>query len=83
MNHNQIHRCDTEGLTSRSDAFATAIHICLRQQYRCLFTGHSANAVEALVTFALQGDPTAFCQARSDHETDIVASFGIVRAGVA
>src|SRR5210317_580830 len=83
VNHNQIPQLNTEGLTSRSNACATAIHECLRQQNRHLFANDSPHTIKALITFTFQRDAGSVCQTAGNHKAYIVASFGIFNTRVA
>src|SRR5210317_790347 len=83
VNHNQIPRLNTEGLTSRSNTCATAIHECLRQQDRHLFANDSSHAIKALITFTFQRDAGSVCQTAGNDKTYIMASFGIFNTWVA
>lgn len=82
VNHNQIPRRYTEGLTGRADTRATTIHVCLGQEDRHFLTGQSSDAVKSLVAFALEGYSCALGGQAGDHEANIVAGGGVFLAGI-
>jgi hypothetical protein len=82
VNHNQIPRFHTEGLTGRGDTRPAAIHEGLGEQHGNFFADKAPDAIDSLVTLTLQGNAGTSGGAGNHHETDIVARLGVALARV-